>query len=48
MSRRNSYSDTFTGAADEGIRLILEGNGNEDNMETNNDQSTDRNIGDEW
>ena len=33
MSRRNSYSDTFTGAADEGIRLILEGNGNEDNRQ---------------
>ena len=31
MSRRKSYSDTFTGAADEGIRLILEGKSNEDN-----------------
>ncbi len=24
MSRRKSYSDTFTGAADEGIRAIIE------------------------
>lgn len=31
MSRRKSYSDTFTGAADEGIRLILEGRDEEDN-----------------
>ena len=30
MSRRRTYSDTFTGKADEGIRLILEGKTNED------------------
>ena len=30
MSRRESYSDTFTGKADEGIRAILEGGGHED------------------
>ncbi len=30
MSRRKSYSDTFTGAADEGIRLILEGKSTEE------------------
>ncbi len=30
MSRRRTYSDTFTGKADEGIRLILEGKTDED------------------
>ena len=30
MSRRESYSDTFTGKADEGIRAILEGGVHED------------------
>ncbi|MBR4627658.1 MAG: sigma-70 family RNA polymerase sigma factor [Ruminococcus sp.] len=30
MSRRKSYSDTFTGDADEGIRRIIEGGGEED------------------
>ena len=30
MSRRKSYSDTFTGAADEGIRLILEEKSDDD------------------
>lgn len=31
MSRRESYSDTFTGEADKGIRAILDGGSNEDN-----------------
>lgn len=30
MSRRESYSDTFTGEADKGIRAILEGGDRED------------------
>lgn len=30
MARRESYSDTFTGKADEGIRAILEGGDPED------------------
>ncbi len=30
MSRRKSYSDTYTGAADEGIRQILEGHSKDD------------------
>jgi len=30
VSRRRTYSDTFTGKADEGIRLILEGKTDED------------------
>ena len=30
MSRRKSYSDTFTGAADEGIREILDNKSEED------------------
>ncbi|MBP7186873.1 MAG: sigma-70 family RNA polymerase sigma factor [Ruminococcus sp.] len=30
MARRETYSDTFTGKADEGIRAILEGGDHED------------------
>jgi RNA polymerase sigma-70 factor (ECF subfamily) len=30
VSRRKSYSDTYTGAADEGIRHILEGQSEDD------------------
>ena len=30
MARRESYSDTFTGKADEGIRAVLEYSGEED------------------
>ena len=30
MSRRNSYSDTYTGKVDEGLRLILEGHKEDD------------------
>ena len=31
MARRESYSDTFTGEADKGIRAILDGDEGEDN-----------------
>ncbi len=30
MSKRNSYTDTFTGEADKGIRVILGSNGDEE------------------